>query len=90
MPGSGKIYQETLISEFISVIADEKCLEDLDLQIEEEKVVTMPEKLIVHASLLLNGEVQRRAKTFFSNDGWLCVKNTLRLLQGKHFLFNPI
>ena len=42
MPGSGKIYQETLISEFISVIADEKCLEDLDLQIEEEKVVTMP------------------------------------------------
>ena len=55
---------------------------DFSKVIEENEVSVKPEELEESKALLLNKGVQDCVKPFFTNDAWLAVENTLKMLAG--------
>ena len=49
--------------------------------IDEDEVETMPETLIPYRNILLDDKLQKEAKKYFTDDGWLAAQNTIDILK---------
>uniref|UniRef100_A0A8W8NZK8 Uncharacterized protein n=2 Tax=Magallana gigas TaxID=29159 RepID=A0A8W8NZK8_MAGGI len=72
-----------VLSEFIELMAPGISLPDVlnfYTKIDEEHVTVDPEELEERRHLVLNKDVQCQAKQFFTEDAWLGIMNTLKML----------
>lgn len=81
-------------TEFIELMAPDTSLPDVlnfYTKIDEEHVTVDPEELEQRRHLVLDEDVQCQAKQFFTEDAWLGIMNTLKMLAadtGKPFWCN--
>nr|XP_034299375.1 uncharacterized protein LOC105334630 isoform X2 [Crassostrea gigas] len=72
-----------VLSEFIELMAPDTSLPDVlnfYTKIDEEHVTVDPEELEQRRHLVLDEDVQCQAKQFFTEDAWLGIMNTLKML----------
>lgn len=55
--------------------------------IEEDEVETIPEKLIFYKDFLMNKDLQKDAKKYFTEDGWLTAMNTINSITSTSKIF---
>lgn len=72
-------------AEFLGLMAEEVStfqLLDLSKKVEEKEVTVDVKKLTSKKALLLDKNLQKKAKQYFTSSAWLAVKNTLKMLEG--------
>ncbi|XP_078329658.1 uncharacterized protein LOC144624151 [Crassostrea virginica] len=71
------------LEEFINLVADISVMELLDQQklVGEEEVNVVPSILKKHSKLVLDKNIQECARHFFTDDAWMAVENTLKMLK---------
>uniref|UniRef100_K1PSU4 Uncharacterized protein n=1 Tax=Magallana gigas TaxID=29159 RepID=K1PSU4_MAGGI len=73
-----------MLEEFLGLMAEEVStfqLLDLSKKVEEKEVTVDVKKLTSKKALLLDKNLQKKAKQYFTSSAWLAVKNTLKMLE---------